>query len=224
MSTSIANKKSPPEYPGRPVSYRIYEQLLRAYPAKFRDEYGAPMAQVFRDCHRAEKRRGKLAGIAGLWLRTLLDVAHSAPQQHIESLTKEESHMKNLKNDAVALLGCVGIIALALVVLTYGRKHEVSSILLFGHVLDALATAGIVGNLIVFLLVKTTKLNPLQIALWTFLAINVVLLLAAALIGGRVDSQFSFGSVLIGYAVSFIFWFGMHWIWARSRDRTEVAT
>jgi len=140
MSTSIAKT--------RPISYRIYDLLLRAYPAKFRDEYGPPMAQVFRDCHRAEKRRGKLAG---LWLRTLLDVVHSAPQEHIENLAKEKPYMKNLKNDAIALLGCVGIIAVTLALLTYGRNHEVSSILVFGHALDALATAGIDR--------KSTRLN-----------------------------------------------------------------
>ena len=207
-----------------PLSCRIYDLLLHAYPAQFRQAYAVPMSQLFRDCYRVEKQRGNFAPLAGLWVRTLLDVAHSAPREHIENLGKEKHLMKNLKNDVVALLGCVGIIALALVLLTYGRKYEVSSILLFGHALDAVVTAGVVGNLVVFLLVKITRISPLQIALWTFLVINVLLLVLATLIGSRVDPRFSFGSLLLAYVVSFIFWCALHWMWARSKDRTSVAT
>ena len=115
-------------------------------------------------------------------------------------------------------------IVVALVLLTYGRKHEVSSILLFGHALDALISAGLLGNLIVFLLVKTTRLNPLRIALWTFLAINAALLLVSGIIGSRVDPQFKLGSVLIGYDVSFLFWFGVHWLWAQKKPSAQPAT
>ena len=124
--------------------------------------------------------------------------------------------MKNLRRDAMALLGCIGIIAIALLLLNYGRRNEVSSILIFGYALDALVSAGVIGNLVVFLLLKTTKLNPLRTALWTFLIINGVLLIVAVLIGGRVDPQFRIGSVLVGYVVSFLFWFGLHWLWAKS--------
>ena len=105
--------------------------------------------------------------------------------------------MKNLRRDAMALLGCIGIIVIALLLLNYGRRNEVSSILLFGYALDALVTAGVIGNLVVFILLKTTKLNPLRIALWTFLIINGVLFIVAVLIGGRVDPQFRLGSVLV---------------------------
>ena len=127
--------------------------------------------------------------------------------------------MKNLRSDAVALCGCIGIVVCAMVLLSYGRKHEVSSILLFGYVLDALVTAGVVGNLIVFLLVKTTSLNPLRIALWTFLVVHAAPVLLLALIGSRMEPNFRFGSVLIGYVVSFLFWFGVHWIWSQTRKQ-----
>jgi hypothetical protein len=223
MIGSIA-KTTPPARDGHPISCRLYELLLLAYPAEFRKEFGAPMAQLFRDCYRVERCRGSFVSIAGLWLRTILDTVESAPQEHLDNLRREKRLMKNLKNDLIALLGCVGIIALALVLLGYGRKHEVSSILIFGHTLDAVVTTGIVGNLIVFLLVKTTKISSLQIALWTFLVINVALFALAAIIGGRVDSQFSLGNLLIGYVASFIFWVGLHWIWARSGNKTQIAT
>ncbi len=221
MSTSVANTKRRPANEGRPISYRLYDLLLRAYPAKFRCEYGPQMAQVFRDCHRAEERRGGLAGIAGLWLRTMLDLAQTAPHEHIENLGKEDTIMKNLKSDLVALLGCIGIIVVALVLLTYGRNHEVSSILMFGYALDALVSAGVIGNLIVFLLVKTTRLNPLRIALWTFLVVSAVFIFLT-LIVGRTDPGFSLGNVLIGYVVSFLFWVGVHWLWSQTRRQPQA--
>lgn len=44
MSTSVANRKGPSASDGRPVSYRIYNLLLRAYPTEFRDDFGPYMA------------------------------------------------------------------------------------------------------------------------------------------------------------------------------------
>ena len=125
--------------------------------------------------------------------------------------------MNNLRRDGMALLGCIGIIVIALLLLSYGRRNEVSSILIFAYALDALVTAGVIGNLVIFLLLKTTKLNPLRTALWTFLIVNGLLLIVTVLIGGRVDPQFRLGGVLVGYIVSFLFWFGLHWAWAKSR-------
>jgi hypothetical protein len=115
----------------------------------------------------------------------------------------------------MALLACVGIIAIAMVLLSYGRSNEVSSILAFGYVLDAIVVSGVVGNLVVFLLVKTTKLNPLRIALGTFAVVHTVLLLLAVLVAGRVDPGFNLGGVVAGYVVSFLFWTGLHWAWHR---------
>jgi len=46
----------------------------------------------------------------------------------------------------------------------------------------------------------------------------------SALIGGRVDPQFRLGSVLIGYVVSFLFWFGLHWMWAKSSRQLAVSS
>ena len=154
-----------------------------------------------------------------MWLRTLLDLIESVPKEQLENLRKENSLMKNLRNDALALCGCIAIIVLALVLLTYGRNHNVSAILFFGYALDAVVTTGVIGNLIVFLLVKMTRLNPLRIALWTFLVVHVTPVLLLAVVGSRIDPQFRFGSVLIGYVVSFLFWFGVHWIWSQTRKQ-----
>lgn len=212
-----------PESKGHAVSERVYRLLLLAYPLEFRREYGPHMAQLFRDCCRATDTRYGRMWLWRLWQRTLLDLAQTAPKEHLENLRKENSVMKNLRNDALALCCCIGIIVIAVVLLSYGKKHDVSSILVFGNALDALVTAGVIGNLIVFLLVKTTRLNSLRSALWTFLAVNATLLFVTVLIGNRVDPQFSLGSVLIGYIVSFLFWFGLHWMWARSSGQLAVS-
>src|SRR6266850_5530047 len=176
------------------ISSRVYGLLLFAYPPEFRQEFGSEMIQVFRDCYRAEANSGSLPRF---WFRTLADLEFTAARERSENSGREDSSMKNLRRDAMALLGCIGIIVIALLLLNYGRRNEVSSILLFGYALDALVTAGVIGNLVVFILLKTTKLNPLRIALWTFLTISGVLLIVAGFIGGRVDPQFRLGSVLV---------------------------
>ncbi len=60
------------------VSERVYQTLLFAYPKGFRREYGAQMAQTFRDLYREERRRSGKFRVAGLWVRTLLDLIATA--------------------------------------------------------------------------------------------------------------------------------------------------
>ena len=111
------------------------------------------------------------------------------------------------------LLGAIGIIVIAFALLTYGRRNEVASILVFGYVLDALVTTGVVGNLIVFVLSKATKLNPLRTAIWTFAIIHGVLLLLAVFLAGANDPRFNLAATVIGYVVSFAIWAGLHFAW-----------
>jgi len=196
---------------------------LLAYPISFRREYGPQMIQLFRDCHREVRTAPDAFGNWRLWLRTLLDLARTAPAEHLEHLGKEHLFMRNLRSDAVALIGCIAIIVAAFFLLTYGRKHEVSSILIFGYALDALVTTGVIGNLIVFLLVKITRLKPLRIAFWTFLVINAVPALLLAFVGGRLSPNFKVGATLLGYVVSFLFWLGVHYLWAQFKNDKPLA-
>ena len=129
--------------------------------------------------------------------------------------------MRNLRSDLVAIGGCVLIIALALFLLSYGRSHQISSILLFGYVLDAIAFTGLVGNLIVFLLVKLTSLRPLRVALWTCLIVSIVPAIAIVLLAGS-DPKFNAPSVVIGYVVSFFFWYGLHGLWSHKLRPSET--
>jgi len=179
----------------------IYAILLRAYPRNFRREYGSQMVLLLLDCQRDART---VAARRRLWLRTLVDLICTAPREHLNNLNKEKKFMRNLRSDLAAVGGCVLIIAVALFLLSYGRSHQVSSILLFGYVLDAIAFTGVLGNLIVFLLVKLTSLRPLRVALWTFLIVSLVPALAIVLIAGA-DPNFNAPSVVIGYVVSFFF-------------------
>jgi hypothetical protein len=203
---------------------RLFQMVLFAYPREFRYEYGKEMAQFFGDCYRAEKMNRGGLGVGGLWFRTLLDLARTAPREHLENLGKDNAIMNNLGKNALAFLGSIVLIVIAFLLLSYGRKNEVSAILVFGRALDALVTAGIVGNLIIFLLITITRFNPLRIALWTLLAVNGALFIVAAVIGSKVDPSFRFGGVMLGYIVSFLFWFSLHWIWSKVSGPQAVSS
>ena len=130
--------------------------------------------------------------------------------------------MRNLRTDLFAIGGCLFIILAALLLLNYGRSHQVSSILVFGFALDAIAFTGVVGNLIVFLLIKLTRFRPLRVAFWTFLIVTFVPAVAITLIAGR-DPKFNAPNVVIGYVVSFFFWYGLHWLWSNKLKPSETA-
>ena len=98
-----------------------------------------------------------------------------------------------------------------------------SSILIFGYALDALVTAGVAGNLVVFLLVKITRFNPLRIALWTFLIVNAVPAVVLAIMSSRLSPASRPGATVIRYAVSFVFWLGIHWMWAQWQNGERLA-
>ena len=208
---------------GLTASQRLYALMLNAYPAEFRREYGQHMGQVFRDCGRAAEGRNGPVVLLHFWLIMLLDLVKTAPKEHLDNLRKGKSVMNNLRRDALALFGCIAIIVVAVLLLNYGRAHQVPAILLLGYALDAIVVTGVIGNFIVFLLVKTTKLNPLRAALWTFLMVHAVPVIALAVIGSRIDPQFRLGLVVIGYVVSFLFWYGLHWMWALTKGNQQLA-
>ncbi len=127
--------------------------------------------------------------------------------------------MSTLRRDIVSVVSCTAVIVAALALLNYARAHEFWSILIFGYVLDAIVTTGIIGNLIVFLLVKTTRWHSLRIALWTFVVVHAVLLILIGIIGPQVGGQFRFGPIMLAYFLSFFFWFGLHWAWHFSKHQ-----
>ena len=205
------------------LSCRIYRVLLAAYPSEFRREYGRSMLQVFRDSSRDAAMRQRKFTTANFWLTILCDLVVSASRQHIESFGQENGAMNNIRRDLIAVAGCVVIILAAFMLLTYGRAHEVAPVLVFGRVLDALVFTGIVGNLVVFLLVKITKWDSFRIACWTFVVVTALPALLLAVIGSRIDPQFRLGATMLAYVVSFVFWVLLHYLW-RSTARSVLAS
>ena len=61
---------------------RLYVRLIRLYPVAFRQEYGAAMAQDFRDGVRDARQRG-LWELLGFWVYILLDLGSSVPVEWI---------------------------------------------------------------------------------------------------------------------------------------------
>lgn len=201
------------------LSKRLFQILLLAYPRDFRVAYGPEMTDFFRDCYRDTHSRGLLT-VTEFWLHVIVDVIRTAPLERLETLRKGET-MKNVKRDAIGLIACLLIIVIAFVLLGYGRKHEVGSILMFGHALDAIVTAGIISNLVIFALMMATRLSTFRTALFSLAIVNGALLLLVTLIGSRVDPGFRFGTVFVAYLVSFIFWATIHWIWSQLRTPSE---
>ncbi|HET6669804.1 MAG TPA: hypothetical protein VFH15_06190, partial [Pyrinomonadaceae bacterium] len=153
---------------------------------------------------------------------TLLDLIRTAPVEHFDNLRKESSVMSNLRRDALAVLGCLAIIVIAIFTLELGRDNQVFSLLMLGYILDAIIAAGIIGNLVVFLLAKVTKLSSPRTAFWTFLIISGLGVIMSLSVGMRADPQFNLAGVVVGYVVGFLFWYGLHRIWAH-KGRGQVA-
>lgn len=197
------------------ISTRLYRWLLFAYPPHFRRRFGDEMLQTFRDCCRVEAARRRLTAY---WSRTVLDLVVTAARERSDGSGREGVFMNNTSRNGMGLLVCVGIIVVASVLHRYGIRNEVPFILAFGYILDALIVSGVIGNLIVFLLTKTTKLKPLRTAFVTFAVVHILLLLLVFVIA-RSDPGLNVNGVVIGYVVSFLFWTALHWVWWNRRDR-----
>jgi hypothetical protein len=194
------------------ISTRLYGWLLLAYPPQFRRQFGGEMRQTFRDCCYFEANRGT---VSGFWLRTLVDLVVTAARERSDKSGREGVFMNNTRRDGMGLLVCVGIIVIAAVLHRWGIKNQVSFILVFGYALDALIVSGVIGNLIVFLLLKTTRLNPVRIAITTFAIVHAAQLLLIFIIA-RTDPRAGMNSlVVLSQVVSFLCWTGFHWAWHR---------
>jgi hypothetical protein len=68
-----------------------YRHLLRLYPATFRDRYEAEMVTLFLDQLRDENAPAKPTASAARWLGTLVDIAKTAPLEHL----RREAYVPN---------------------------------------------------------------------------------------------------------------------------------
>jgi hypothetical protein len=75
-------------------SVRMYQLLLKAYPARFQQEYGSDMLQVFQDCCLRATRQGGGNGLVRLWGTTLLDLIQSVISEHAQKEIEMKREMK----------------------------------------------------------------------------------------------------------------------------------
>ncbi len=80
---------------------RIYRRLLLAYPRSFRARYEEEMVRLFLDQLRDADGAERPGERAGLWARSVADIASSAPSEH---LRKETPVAKRVDPGSVALV------------------------------------------------------------------------------------------------------------------------
>lgn len=68
-------------------SVKVYQVLLAAYPAKFRQEYGPHISQVFRDCCLRAFRQNGTIGVLNLWALTFFDLVRSLIEEYLQKET-----------------------------------------------------------------------------------------------------------------------------------------
>jgi hypothetical protein len=89
---------------------RIYRWLLRCYPSPFRTRFADEMVQLFGDQLRDTRTGGETAGVARTWLRTLWDLAVTAPSEHASgrSVAHSLSTPPSIATRALGVLGILG--------------------------------------------------------------------------------------------------------------------
>lgn len=99
------------------VSEKLFRQLLTAYPPAHREEYGEPMAQLFRDQCRDAWNESHGWGLTKLWLRVLPDVVATSFSEHLETI-KQRKFMSNRSGFRLAQFLTVFAAVFLLVVFT----------------------------------------------------------------------------------------------------------
>ena len=105
---------------------RLYDALLRLYPASFRAEYGDEMRRLFARRRREAKGAG---AISWLWIGTMLDVAANALRTHADVLRQD------LRFAARALSRAPGFAITAVLVAAVGIGAATASYSVLDHVL-----------------------------------------------------------------------------------------
>src|SRR5689334_19801813 len=83
---------------------RFYRRLLRFYPAAFRDEYEAQMAEMVAETQSAATRRSSTLALAA---SLVADVATTAPREHMQMLREDVRHALRTYAKSPALTACL---------------------------------------------------------------------------------------------------------------------
>lgn len=191
-------------------SRRAYALLLAAYPRDFRREYGREMALVFDDRCR-ERAGGGAASLARLWGEALLDLALTAPRQHLERFREGEGAMKTLRTVALALLAY----AFTLLVVAPLYARNVRNLPGFvNNLIDATITTGLVFNFIFLLLTLTRRVEGVRavraaLALTTLVVAALITLMMAS-VGAHAHLNFL---IVAAQVLSLLVWFTVHLWW-----------
>jgi hypothetical protein len=109
-------------------SDRLYAALLSLYPFEFRLRFGKEMALLFRDCCRNQMQKRGLRGLAGVWLRAVLDLATSIPREQGRACQRNDLPARAASLiDSVVILTIIGfhlLIAGILVAICVPRSSE----------------------------------------------------------------------------------------------------
>lgn len=206
------------------VSARLYRLLLAAYPSEFRQEYGAQMAQVFRDrCREEQERRGRSSiALARVWWETILDLARTAPEEHLQQAGRGVRLMKALLKLAAAVV-VYAVLFVLIGKFLAGNRDRLP--FLVGTLIDSLVAIGILFNFLFLVFFSTQMLTAVR-AVITSAVITSVLVIAmvAAIALGQPAGDRPSGSVIIGLIASFLVWFGVHWFWAQRKQGQVVAS
>jgi len=84
---------------------------LRFYPAEFRQRYAAEMVQLFGDQLRDSRSGGRPAGVATLWIRSLVDLVSTATSEHLRrdrTVAHSLGEPPSMATKALATLGVIG--------------------------------------------------------------------------------------------------------------------
>jgi hypothetical protein len=207
------------------VSNRLYRLLLAAYPAEFRHEYGAQMAQVFRDRCREEtgRRNGgsHRAGLARVWMETILDLARTAPEEHLQHAGRGVRLMKALLK-IVAAIVVYAVLFMLIGKFLAGSRERLP--FLVGTLIDSLVAIGILFNFLVLVFFTTRLLTAVRAVITSGIitSVLVIAMVAAIALSHPADGRPN-GTVIMGLLVSFLVWFGVHWFWAQKKGQTQAA-
>ena len=73
--------------PRQSLHDRLFRLLLKLFPGEFRGDFGDNMAADFHDQRREVE--GRNGAVRTLWVRTILDLLHRAPREHLDELSRD---------------------------------------------------------------------------------------------------------------------------------------